>query len=312
MKKFLAVIPYFGGTSSAPRQTELNNVLRYFEYTYSSLKPYMTKLIVSVYNDKDYETIRPFSLNADIEVMRINDIDPIFLPANTVRFIQSEGFDEEYIYFTESDQILYVQDINNLYKTIDYNKNVYIVPQRFEQTPRELVQSRINKFEDTTEDRFVEFEGALRENDNPYVVANEPVTSPFFRSSRSSDPDLEHLGPAENGKMDMVKVNQVYEYDEHFYINPAPATNWIDSPEYGQAYGAAFLCHRDLFNRVKFMDAKFKFTHEGKKYDIEYQPTETTAGHDLLRTEKSICLKSKDFFYFHVDHLSGYEFNKKL
>ena len=295
MKKFLAVIPYFGGTSSAPRQTELDNVLRYFEYTYSSLKPYMTKLIVSVYNDKDYETIRPFSLNADIEVMRINDIDPIFLPANTVRFIQSEGFDEEYIYFTESDQILYVQDINNLYKTLDYNKNVYIVPQRFEQIPRELVQSRINKFEDTTEDRFVEFEGALCENNNPYVVANEPVTSAF----RPSD-----------GKM--VKVNQVYEYDEHFYINPAPATNWIDSPEYGQAYGAAFLCHRDLFNRVKFMDAKFKFTHEGKKYDIEYQPTETTAGHDLLRTSKSICLKSKDFFYFHVDHLSGYEFNKKL
>ena len=295
MKKFLAVIPYFGGTSSAPRQTELNNVLRYFEYTYSSLKPYMTKLIVSVYNDKDYETIRPFSLNADIEVMRINDIDPIFLPANTVRFIQSEGFDEEYIYFTESDQIFYVQDINNLYKIIDYNKNVYIVPQRFEQIPSELVEARISKFEDTTENRFVEFEGALRENNNPYVVANEPVISSF----RPSD-----------GKI--VKVNQVYEYNEHFYINPAPATNWIDSPEYGQAYGAAFLCHRDLFNRVKFMDAKFKFIHEGKKYDIEYQPTETTAGHDLLRTEKSICLKSKDFFYFHVDHLSGYEFNKKL
>lgn len=295
MKKFLAITPYFGGTSSAPRQTELNNVLRYFEYTYSSLKPYMTKLIVSVYNDEDYETILPFSLNADIEIMRINDIDPIFLPANTVRFIQSEGFDEEYIYFTESDQIFYAQDINNLYKIIDYNKNVYIVPQRFEQIPRELVEARINKFEDTTENRFVEFEGALRENNNPYVVANEPVISSF----RPSD-----------GKM--IKVNQVYEYNEHFYINPSPATNWIDSPEYGQAYGAAFLCHRDLFNRVKFMDAKFKFTHEGKKYDIQYQPTETTAGHDLLRTEKSICLKSKDFFYFHVDHLSGYEFNKKL
>jgi len=295
MKKFLAITPYFGGTSSAPRQTELNNVLRYFEYTYSSLKPYMTKLIVSVYNQKDYEAIKHHGLNPDIEIIRVENIDPIFLPANTVRGIQKEGFDEEYIYFTESDQILYVQDINNLYKILDYNKNIYIVPQRFEQIPRELVEARINKFEDTTADRFVEFEGALRENDNPYVVANEPVTSAF----RPSD-----------GKM--VKVNQVYEYNEHFYINPAPATNWIDSPEYGQAYGAAFLCHRDLFNRVKFMDAKFKFTHKGKEYDIEYQPTETTAGHDLLRTEKSICLKSKDFFYFHVDHLSGYEFNKKL
>ena len=48
MKKFLAITPYFGGISSAPRQTELDNVLRYFEYTYSSLKPYMTRIIVSV------------------------------------------------------------------------------------------------------------------------------------------------------------------------------------------------------------------------------------------------------------------------
>ena len=295
MKKFLAITPYFGGTSSAPRQTELNNVLRYFEYAYSSLKPYMTKLIVSVYNEKDYETIKHHGLNPDIRIIRIENIDPIFLPANTVRAIQKEGFDEEYIYYTESDQIFCAQDIDNLYKTIDYNKNIYIVPQRFEQIPNELIPSRLNKFKDTTADRFVEYDGALRENNNKYVVANEPVKSNF----RPRDGDV-------------VKVNQVYDYDEHFYINPPPASNWIDSPEYGQAYGAAFLCHRDLFNRVKFMDARFKFTHKGITHDIEYQPTETTAGHDLLRASNSICLKSKDFFYFHVDHLSGYEFNKKL
>jgi len=295
MKKFLAITPYFGGISSAPRQTELNNVLRYFEYAYSSLKPYMTKLIVSVYNEKDYETIKHHGLNPDIEIIRIENIDPIFLPANTVRAIQKEGFDEEYIYYTESDQIFCAQDINNLYKTIDYNKNIYIVPQRFEQIPNELIPSRINEFKDTTADRFVEYDGALRENNNKYVVANEPITSNF--KPRDGD-DL--------------TVNRVYDYDEYFYINPPPASNWIDSPEYGQAYGAAFLCHRDLFNRVKFMDARFKFTHKGISHDIEYQPTETTAGHDLLRATNSICLKSKDFFYFHVDHLSGYEFNKKL
>ena len=84
MKKFLAITPYFGGTSSAPRQTELNNVLRYFEYTYSSLKPYMTKLIVSVYNDEDYETIKPLGLNPDIDIIKIKDIDPIFLPFSSI------------------------------------------------------------------------------------------------------------------------------------------------------------------------------------------------------------------------------------
>ena len=51
MKKFLAMTPYFGGTSSAPRQTELDNVSRYFEKMHSSIEPYMTKLIVAVSSD---------------------------------------------------------------------------------------------------------------------------------------------------------------------------------------------------------------------------------------------------------------------
>ena len=299
MKKFLAVTPYFGGESSAPRQTELDNVLRYFEYMYSSLKPYMTRLIVSVYNDDDYETIKLYGLNSDIDIIRIKDIDPIFLPANTMRIIQQEGFDEEYIYFTESDQIFYAKDINNLYATIDNDKNIYLVPQRFEQIPHAAILPRIEKYADTTEGRFVDFEGALREDNNKYVVANEPV-SPSYEAER--------LG----GKKEILQVNQTYNYDEYFYVNPAPATDWIDAPEYGQAYGAAFLCHRDLFKKVTFIDARFTIKKDGKEYPFDYQPTETTAGHDLLRTENSICLKSRDFFYFHVDHLSGYEFNKKL
>ena len=304
MKKFLAITPYFGGTSSAPRQTELNNVLRYFEYTYSSLKPYMTRLIVSVYNDKDYETIRSFGLNPDIEILRISDIDPIFLPANTVRLIQQQGFEEEYVYFTESDQIFYAQDINNLYETIDNDKNIYIVPQRFEQIPNELIQGRIDKYKETTEGRFVEFDGALRENNNKYVVANEPV---------GPESEVERMFKGNIRGTSTLATNQVYNYDEHFYVNPSPKTSWIDAPEYGQAYGAAYLCHRDFFNRVTFIDSRFELkAPDGQPFIENYQPTETTAGHDLLRTEDSICLKSRDFFYFHVDHLSGYEWNKTL
>ena len=307
MKKFLAITPYFGGVSSAPRQTELNNVLRYFEHTYNSLKPLMTKLIVGVYNDDDYNTLRPLQLNSDIEVMKMtekdgSEIDPIFLPANLVRCIQQRGFDEEYVYFTEADQLLYAQDWNNVYNTIDNDKNIYIVPQRFEQIPNELIQSRIDKYDCTTEGRFVEFDGVYKENNNKYVVANEPV-APMQEVMRSK---------GFVSVMEKVKVNQIYNYDEHFYVCPSPSTDLIDAPEYGQAYGAAYLCHRDFFNRVNFIDARFEFVKDGKPFYVTFQPTETTAGHDLLRTEDSICLKSRDFFYFHVDHLSGYEFNKKL
>ena len=304
MKKFLAVTPYFGGISSAPRQTELDNVLRYFEQTYESLKPHMTKLIVSVYNDLDYETVKGFSLNPDVRVIQIRDIDPIFLPANTVRLIQEEGFDEEYIYFTEADQILYAKDWNNIYKTIDDNHNVYIVPQRFEQIPNEHIEQRIEKYQDTTAHRFIEFDGVFKENNNKYVVANEPVSRETFVHRRGADEEK-------------VIVEQIHDYNEHFYVCPRPNNSWVDSPEYGQAYGAAYLCHRDLFMRVRFIDARFKLIHRGPNGQrmeevVEYQPTETTAGHDLLRTPDSVCLKSKNFFYFHVDHLSGYEFNKNI
>ena len=303
MKKFLAITPYFGGVSSAPRQTELNNVLRYFEHTYNSLKPLMTKFIVGVYNDADYNTLRPFQLNSDIEIIKMTEkggaeIDTIFLPANLVRYIQQRGFDEEYVYFTEADQILYAQDWNNVYNTIDNDKNIYIVPQRFEQIPNEFIQARIDKYDCTTAERFVEFDGVHRESGNKYVVANEPVGS-VQEVMRTSGPEK-------------IACNQVYNYDDHFYVCPSPQTNFIDAPEYGQAYGAAYLCHRDFFNRVDFIDARFEFMREGKPFFIEFQPTETTAGHDLLRTKDAICLKSRNFFYFHVDHLSGYEFNKKL
>ena len=306
MKKFLAITPYFGGVSSAPRQTELNNVLRYFEHTYNSLKPFMTKLIVGVYNEADYNTLRQFQLNADIQVVRIlnaesGEIDPIFLPASLVRSIQQHGFDEEYVYFTEADQILYVKDWNNVYNTIDNDKNIYIVPQRFEQIPHAAIAPRIEKYADTTEDRFIDFDGVLKEDNNKYVVANEPV-GPTYRSQLVG-----------HSSEKVFPVNQVYDYDDYFYVNPSAHTTHVDAPEYGQAYGAAFLCHRELFNRVTFINSRFMIKgRNGIEFPYDYQPTETTAGHDLLRTQNSICLKSRDFFYFHVDHLSGYEFNKTL
>ena len=141
MKKFLAMTPYFGGTSSAPRQTELDNVSRYFEKMHSSIEPYMTKLIVAVSSDKDYEAVEPFARYPDqrVEIMNIKGVDPIFLPANMARIVQSWDLSEDYVYFTESDQIFYAQNIDNLFKTLDENHNVYIVPQRLSRFPLNLI-----------------------------------------------------------------------------------------------------------------------------------------------------------------------------
>ena len=297
MKKFLAMTPYFGGTSSAPRQTELDNVSRYFEKMHSSIETYMTKLIVAVSSDKDYEAVEPFARYPDqcVEIMNIRGVDPIFLPANMARIVQSWELSEDYVYFTESDQIFYAQDVDNLFKTIDENHNVYIVPQRFEQIPPESYRLRKLSFPSTTDERFIEFDGVFRENNNQYVVANEPIIVDVDVSGRKIE-----------------GIEKVRDYDDYFYVNPSPTIDALDAPEYFQAYGGSWLCHQDLFKKVDFIDAKYTVVQDGKTGVIEFQPTEQTAGHDLLRTPESICLKSRDFFYFHVDHLSGYEFNKNL
>ena len=69
--------------------------------------------------------------------------------------------------------------------------------------------------------------------------------------------------------------------------------------DFAGAYGAAYFCSSKLFLETEFIS-------------IDYQPTEQIGGHCLFRNKKSKCLKSKDLFHFHVDHLSGYEFNKNL
>ena len=125
MKKFLAIAPYFGGVSSMyeganreRRRGDLNNVSLYFEKTYKSIEPYMTKLIVAVTNEDDYAAVEPFARYPDqrVEIMKITGIDPIFLPANMARIVQQWDITEEYIYFTESDQMFYAKDIDNLFK----------------------------------------------------------------------------------------------------------------------------------------------------------------------------------------------------
>lgn len=265
MNRITTLIPYFGGISNAPRQTDLNNVLKYFKLCYESISDISDLIMVSVCNDNDEELMDQIDFFNDntCTICHLN-IDPMFNPANMNRRFQSliksspDIWDTEYVFFTESDQIVYIRDLQKLLSIIDANKNVYIVPQRFEQIERHRVQDRKDQF-GVKDDRFLEFDGVLKEGDNIYTVANEP---PYDK-------------------------NRVM-YNDEFYLNF----------EEGPAYGAAFLCHKDLFMKTEFTDST-------------YQPTETSAGHNLLYHPDSKCIKALDFYEFYVDHLSGFEFNTR-
>ena len=290
--KFIVVTPYFGGISSAPRQTELSNVTRYFVETYKNLKPLSNHFIVSVSNDNDYETVK--NLGFDIEILYVKDIDPIFLPANTSRIIQKRDFSENYMYYTEADQLLYAKDIYRILDTIEIDKNVYVVPQRFCQIPNEVIERRRARYKDRNEDddsRYVEFDGIDKEDDNKYCIECAPWALATEETINANMSRKWSFMPGYD--------EERYDWFYNKYWNPAFNDHLYTNSINDEAYGGAYLCHMDLFKKVTFKDS-------------DWQPTEHTAGHDLLATYNSMCLKTIDYYDFHIDHLSGYDFNKKL
>ena len=309
-KKFTTVIPYFCGLSEfSPDHTRQAMHLReeWFRSCIHSLRPYTNQFFIGCCNKADEEALRPYLLYGNIQVVsfnrpdlfpgNLNPIDnpeylPIFLLFQVQQFIKDKVDKYPYVYFTEMDQPFYCKDVNNLFDTIDKNPNAYIVPQRFEQIPSNKLDARKKMFPDVPDERFVKFRGHFSENDNYYIVANEPV--------------------------------DVSNYDEFFYVNKKPTTwnaknpldevlsdgsyepgvdlvsvDYLDDDSFGGAYGAAYLLGNELF-----CDTQFE--------TIDFQPTEQAGGHCVFRNRNSIALKSRDMFYFHVDHLSGYEYNKNL
>ena len=273
----VSIVPYFGGISDySPDHTQqaLNVREEWFRYCLYSLQKISSPIFVGCCNDKDFATLKPFASNGQIRILYFRGLEkPEFLPYVLVSKIQ-EAFDDndkqnvKYVYYTEMDQVVYVQDLDGMKKIIDNDYGVYFSPQRFEQIPKDNVEKRKEKF-GVGDDRFVEFVGMFRDDDNPYVVANEPF--------------------------------EVGDYDENFYHNLTTEDGLYnyDSQCYAASYGAAYFCSVKLFLETEYVA-------------IDFQPTEQIGGHCLLRAENAKCLKSKDFFRFHVDHLSGYEFNKNL
>jgi hypothetical protein len=291
--KFVVVTPYFGGISSAPRQTELSNVTRYFVETYKNLKPLSSQFIVSVSNDTDYETIK--DLGFDIEILYVKDIDPIFLPANTARIIQKRDFQERFVYYTEADQLLYAKDIYGLLDVLEVDRDAYIVPQRFCQIPNEVIDRRRSRYRDRNEDddsRYVEFDGIDKEGDNKYCIECAPWA---LATEETTQINMGRKWIYATAPYDEERYDWFYNKYWNTAFNDRLYNNVIND----EAYGGAYLCHMDLFKKVMFQDS-------------DWQPTEHTAGHDLLATNNSVCLKTIDYYDFHIDHLSGYDFNKKL
>tara|TARA_R110000824_G_scaffold80978_2_gene203430 strand:- start:1569 stop:2492 length:924 start_codon:yes stop_codon:yes gene_type:complete len=291
-EKFLTITPYFGGISDAPRQTDLELVTKYFIDTYESLKNVSSEFIVSVCNDEDFQVIK--NLGFDVEIIKFTNIDPKFLPSNTCRTIQKRVIKQDYVYYTEADQLLYCTDIDYIFNMIINNNTVFVTPQRFCQIPNGVIERRRLRYSDRNEDhhsRYVDFCGINREFNNKYCIE----CAPFYLSDENSIVENKKKMFSHKGHYDRELYKKFINLYRNSTINGRYYINEIND----ESYGAAYLCHSELFKRVSYVDS-------------EWQPTEHTAGHDILAHPASISVKSIDNKEFFTDHLSGYDFNKKL
>ena len=275
-KEVISIIPYFGGMSKfSPDHTQQALDLRqkWFDYCLQSLKGFTHTFFIGCCNDKDYRLLQPYRMSGNMSLIKFELDRPEHLPA--------------YLAF-EVQKMIKRPDAASI-STLPY---VYYteMDQVFYTQNFEALTDILAKDKDVyiAPQRFEQ-------------IPRHKVEMRKKRFNVSSDRFVEFKGVfADNNPY--VVANEpwkVSSYDDNFYVNEKGNTNILDDSSYGGAYGAAYFTSKELFSKVQFTA-------------LDFQPTEQTGGHDLFRTKDSVCIKSKDLFLFHVDHLSGYEFNKKM
>jgi len=277
MSDTVSIVPYFSGISDySPDHTQqaLNLREEWFRYCLYSLEKISNPIFVGCCNEKDFATLKPFAANNQIRILYFRGLQqPEFLPYVLVTKLQ-EAFDDN-----DKHEVKYVY-----YTEMD-----------------QIVYAKdIEGMKKIMDDDFGVYFSPQRFEQIP----KKNIDKRKEKFSVDDERFVEFTGIFRDDKNPYVVANDpvnIEDYDENYYVNLAPEEEleFYDSKCYAGAYGAAYLCSTKLF-----LSAKFEA--------IDYQPTEQIGGHCLFRTKNSKCLKSKDLFHFHVDHLSGYEFNKNL
>lgn len=123
----MALIPYFGGESTAVHAHRMTNIVYYMK-TLQSMRKNFTRVVTFVQNDHDLKLLS--LLPGTPEVIKI-ECEPIFLPIYALRHVQAnrKDFRFKYIFYTEADHILYTNCLTDIAEQLD--KATYIMPWRF-------------------------------------------------------------------------------------------------------------------------------------------------------------------------------------
>lgn len=220
----IAIMPYFAQENKGwIRYTPLEKNYEFLEATCKSLEGFVDKIYVGCQNELDHKDVNKLSfeyLHLKIEPILLEDTIPHHLTMNTVKYVQKNlPIECTQIYYTESDQILHVENKNYMDKilvaTVLNDDNVFLVPHRFDQLPQNKIDIRLKKH-NTPKENIVNIKSDFHEGDNVYVVSN-------------------HL----------LEDEGIFPYQNK------PSFCYINQSE-DSSYGGAWLCNRGLFLNTDF------------------------------------------------------------
>ena len=279
----VGVIPFFGGEKTVDEEVKERN-LSWLTQTVESMAEYCDDIIIGVCTTAD-----ELQANSTVSIgpctVAMIDCPPRLLPINTCRHIQSLAIENALILYSEADQVFHIRDMNVLSNLVASNPHAYVAPHRCvrlvgneEFGSWERFGHHIPTGDGSHPTHYLFLRERFFYNDYEYVVDNKP-----------------HAMLWNNEKFSMVIDDHAYHYGFFMHSRVVSGMFYINTIE-GCAYGASYLCHADLFNRIEFIEPK------------EF-PLEHASGFAIFNTEGVTPLKTLNNEYFWVDHLSHREGN---
>jgi hypothetical protein len=169
--RILALVPHYGGRFPAiwMRPGVRSRRLEYLDATLESLGGFATHVVVGVQNNEDERNVQ--RLGRKIEVRRFSEVQPIFLPAQLCRTMQSAALEYDIVYYTEDDQALKLER-GDIPARVREDESIFVAPHRLAPVPERFSYLSAIPGSDSHLARIVDYCGRR------YAIENESVARP--------------------------------------------------------------------------------------------------------------------------------------
>ena len=145
LDRTVAVMPFLGFANGAGH-SHLNNRFEYLIACVYSLKEFYDHIVIFVKSEKDKHWVEQVSGLPVWKVVLLDNLPkhaalPVATVQNTKKFIVSGEWDFDYVYFTESDQILMMRIPEVLYKHMDKYPRRMLLPHRLMPYPQRVLNN---------------------------------------------------------------------------------------------------------------------------------------------------------------------------